>query len=253
MPRLAAVPLPALLKTARLGYDGKGQARIASREELAATFASWKGAPCVLEQLLALEREISVVLARSEDGAVAVFPVAENRHARGILDVTIAPRAHRCRARRRGDGDRGASRGKPRLRGRPRRRDVRRGRQAPAERDRPAPAQQRPLHHRRVPQLAVRAAGARALRPAAGRSLAAHPRGDGEPAGRHLVSRRARWEAVLSPPRRAPAPLYGKREARPGRKMGQVTVCEASPSARSPAALAIRASHRHRARRRESV
>jgi 5-(carboxyamino)imidazole ribonucleotide synthase len=80
-----------LLKTARLGYDGKGQARIASRDELASTFASWKNVPCVLEQLLALEREVSVVLARGAEGEIAVFPVAENRHANGILDVTIAP------------------------------------------------------------------------------------------------------------------------------------------------------------------
>ena len=88
---LAKVRLPALLKTARLGYDGKGQARVSTREEVARTLASWKGVPCVLEELLALEREVSVVLARSEDGAVAVFPLAENRHAGGILDLTIAP------------------------------------------------------------------------------------------------------------------------------------------------------------------
>jgi len=88
---LARVKLPALLKTARFGYDGKGQARIASRAELERTFAEWKAVPCVLEELLVLEREVSVVLARSETGEVAVFPLAENRHAGGILDVTIAP------------------------------------------------------------------------------------------------------------------------------------------------------------------
>jgi 5-(carboxyamino)imidazole ribonucleotide synthase len=88
---LARVKLPALLKTARLGYDGKGQARIDQPDDLKRAFREWKGVPCVLEELLALEREISVVLARSEDGAIAAFPVAENRHARGILDLTIAP------------------------------------------------------------------------------------------------------------------------------------------------------------------
>ncbi|MGZ5106274.1 MAG: 5-(carboxyamino)imidazole ribonucleotide synthase, partial [Usitatibacter sp.] len=88
---LKAVKLPALLKTARFGYDGKGQARIGSAAELARVFAEWKGVPCVLEELLALEREVSVVLARSDDGSVAVFPVAENRHAHGILDISIAP------------------------------------------------------------------------------------------------------------------------------------------------------------------
>jgi 5-(carboxyamino)imidazole ribonucleotide synthase len=88
---LARVRLPAILKTARFGYDGKGQATIASREDLAQAHAQWKHVPCVLEERLALEREISVILARASDGQVAVFPVAENRHARGILDITIAP------------------------------------------------------------------------------------------------------------------------------------------------------------------
>jgi len=88
---LARVRLPALLKTARMGYDGKGQARVGTPEEITRTLAAWQGVPCVLEELLALECEVSVVLARREDGPVAVFPVAENRHAAGILDLTIAP------------------------------------------------------------------------------------------------------------------------------------------------------------------
>lgn len=88
---LARVKLPALLKTARLGYDGKGQARVASREEIARVFEQWKRVPCVLEELLRLEREVSVVLARAAGGDEAVFPVSENHHADGILDVTIAP------------------------------------------------------------------------------------------------------------------------------------------------------------------
>jgi 5-(carboxyamino)imidazole ribonucleotide synthase len=88
---LARVGLPAILKTARFGYDGKGQATIANPADLARIFAEWQNAPCVLEERLVLEREISVILARSADEKVAVFPVAENRHMRGILDVTIAP------------------------------------------------------------------------------------------------------------------------------------------------------------------
>ena len=88
---LARVKLPALLKTARFGYDGKGQARVATRAEVERVFAEWKRVPCILEEFLALELEISVILARGESGEVAVFPVAENRHASGILDVTIAP------------------------------------------------------------------------------------------------------------------------------------------------------------------
>ena len=88
---LARVRLPALLKTARFGYDGKGQARVDSPPDLERTFAAWKNVPCVLEELLALEREVSVVLARSDTGEIAVFPLSENRHSRGILDVTIVP------------------------------------------------------------------------------------------------------------------------------------------------------------------
>ena len=88
---LERVAFPALLKTARFGYDGKGQARIATRGELESAFARWKGVPCVLEAFLPLEAEISVILARDEGGCTEVFPVAENAHAQGILDMTIAP------------------------------------------------------------------------------------------------------------------------------------------------------------------
>lgn len=88
---LARVTLPGILKTARFGYDGKGQARITTRAELDATLAAWKFAPAVLEQLVPLRLEISVVLARKASGETAVFPVAENQHVNGILDITIAP------------------------------------------------------------------------------------------------------------------------------------------------------------------
>lgn len=88
---LKQVKLPAVLKTARFGYDGKGQARIASRADLDATFFSWNGALCILEEFLPLEQELSVILARAANGKVALFPVAENQHVRGILDITIAP------------------------------------------------------------------------------------------------------------------------------------------------------------------
>lgn len=88
---LATVTLPGVLKTARFGYDGKGQARIANRAELESTLADWKYAPAVLEQWVPLKREISVVLARNASGDAAVFPVAENQHVNGILDITIAP------------------------------------------------------------------------------------------------------------------------------------------------------------------
>ncbi len=82
---------PAVLKVARFGYDGKGQSRVANRDEALHAFHQFKGEPCVLEKMLTLDFEVSVVLARSESGAVRCFPVGENSHRNGILDVTIAP------------------------------------------------------------------------------------------------------------------------------------------------------------------
>jgi len=82
---------PALLKTRRLGYDGKGQARINHFDELVAAFAQFGQAPCLLEGFLPLEREVSVVLARNPAGEIAYFPLAENRHRHGILDISIVP------------------------------------------------------------------------------------------------------------------------------------------------------------------
>jgi 5-(carboxyamino)imidazole ribonucleotide synthase len=238
---LERVPLPALLKTARFGYDGKGQARIESRATLARAFDEWKRVPCVLEQLLALEREVSVVLGRSDDGAVAAFPVAENRHARGILDVTIAPaRVPDALAR-----------------------------DATALATRLAEA----LDYVGVLAVEMFVVGGRLLlneiapRPHNSghytidacrtsqfeqqvRVLCGLPLGDPSqhtPAvmvnllGDVWAHGEPGWEAVLAHPG-AHLHLYGKREPRPGRKMGHVTVCEATVARALDAALAIRAS-----------
>ena len=92
--QLAAVPdalLPGILKTARLGYDGKGQVRVADRAALAAAWAELKQQPCVLEARLALDFELSVVLARGADGTVVTLPLQRNLHRDGILAVTEAP------------------------------------------------------------------------------------------------------------------------------------------------------------------
>ena len=83
--------LPALLKTSRHGYDGKGQACVADLASAERVFAEMGAVPCVLEERVEIETEVSVVLARAADGGTAVFPVIENRHVRGILDVSIAP------------------------------------------------------------------------------------------------------------------------------------------------------------------
>ena len=82
---------PAILKVARFGYDGKGQARVANAAEALHAFRQFKGEPCVLEAMLALDCEVSVVLARDENGGVTAFPTVDNRHSRGILDVSVAP------------------------------------------------------------------------------------------------------------------------------------------------------------------
>ena len=82
---------PAILKVARFGYDGKGQATVNNREEALIAFGQFKGEHCVLEQRLPLDYEVSVVLARDQNGQVACFPTGENQHTRGILDVSIVP------------------------------------------------------------------------------------------------------------------------------------------------------------------
>ncbi len=236
---LAKVRLPAILKTARFGYDGKGQATITSRADLEGFFAAWKRVPCVLEERLALELEISVILARAADGRIEAFPVAENRHAGGILDVTIAP----------------------------------------ARIPEPLAAEARSLASRLadaldyVGVLAVEmfVVGGRLLvneiapRPHNSghytidacrtsqfeqqvRVLCGLPMGDPSlhtPAvmvnllGDIWSAGEPRWDAVLRHPG-AHLHLYGKREGRPGRKMGHVTVCEAVLDQALEVAMAIR-------------
>ena len=82
---------PGILKTARFGYDGKGQVRVADRAQARTAFAAMRGAPAVLEKRIELSREVSVIVARDERNAAVAWPVAENRHRNGILDVSIAP------------------------------------------------------------------------------------------------------------------------------------------------------------------
>lgn len=89
--QLAAVSaklLPGILKTARMGYDGKGQIRVKTREELTAAWDQLKNVPCVLEKMLPLQAECSVIVARGADGQMVNFPVQSNLHRDGILAVT---------------------------------------------------------------------------------------------------------------------------------------------------------------------
>ncbi|HEX6660175.1 MAG TPA: 5-(carboxyamino)imidazole ribonucleotide synthase [Ilumatobacter sp.] len=87
------VTYPAILKTARLGYDGKGQRSVGDGSTMRAAWRLLGSVPCVLEQALTLETEVSVVVARTAGGDVAAFPVAENTHVDGILDLTVLPAA----------------------------------------------------------------------------------------------------------------------------------------------------------------
>ena len=82
---------PGVLKTTRLGYDGKGQCRIGADTDLATAWAAMHGQAAVLEGFIDFEREVSSIVARAPDGRVAAFDVVENRHVDGILDTTIAP------------------------------------------------------------------------------------------------------------------------------------------------------------------
>ena len=237
---LGQVKLPALLKTARFGYDGKGQARVKTRAELESVFREWKGVPCVLEEFLALELEVSVVLARGADAQVAAFAVAENSHARGILDVTIAPARiapglaaqATALATRLAQGleyvgvlavEMFVVDGKLLL-----------NEIAP----RPHNSGHYTIDACRTSQFEQQV-----------RVLCGLPLGDPSqhtPAvmvnllGDIWSPGEPRWEAVLRHPG-AHLHLYGKREARPGRKMGHVTVCEEPATRAIEVAMEIRA------------
>lgn len=82
---------PAILKTATLGYDGKGQFVCNSFDELGTAYNQISSQACVLEKKIDLAMEVSVVLCRSETGDVDYFPVAQNEHRNGILDISAAP------------------------------------------------------------------------------------------------------------------------------------------------------------------
>jgi 5-(carboxyamino)imidazole ribonucleotide synthase len=83
----------AIVKTARLGYDGKGQRAVSSVAETLAAWAELRGVACVVEQRLELETELSVIVGRTASGDVETWPVAENRHVDGILDLSVVPAA----------------------------------------------------------------------------------------------------------------------------------------------------------------
>lgn len=90
-PALSRIGTPAILKTTRMGYDGKGQARLMSPEDAGPALAAMQGAPAILEGFVSFTREISVIAARSPSGEVAAYDPGENVHRDGILHTTTVP------------------------------------------------------------------------------------------------------------------------------------------------------------------
>jgi len=236
---------PGIVKLARLGYDGKGQRTVADAEAARAAFLAFGAKPCVLEQRLTLERELSVVLARGFDGASTVWPVCENVHVDGILARTTMPApvdedlAHRAvdAARRLADalGYIGVlcveffvlANGSLRV-----------NEMAPRPHNSGHATIDACVTSQFEQQARVLAGwplgDTRALAPAVMLNLLGDlwfdPAG-GEP-------REPDWDAVLRHPS-AKLHLYGKREARPGRKMGHVTVLGSDPEQARAVADAI--------------
>lgn len=83
--------VPLLMKTTRLGYDGKGQQKISDFSQIASLWDNVNNVPCVIEQMISLETEFSLILARGADGTIAMFAPTRNEHVDGILDVSTAP------------------------------------------------------------------------------------------------------------------------------------------------------------------
>jgi 5-(carboxyamino)imidazole ribonucleotide synthase len=92
-PAIAKIGRPAILKTRRFGYDGKGHATIKNGTDPEAAWREVGGQPCILEAFVPFEREVSVVAARGHDGAVECFDVTENEHRDHILKVSRVPAA----------------------------------------------------------------------------------------------------------------------------------------------------------------
>jgi 5-(carboxyamino)imidazole ribonucleotide synthase len=88
---VAEVGMPCVVKTADFGYDGKGQMKLTTPDDLARASAIFRGRRCVVEQWVEFEREISVICARTKSGETRIFPASENIHTNHILDISIVP------------------------------------------------------------------------------------------------------------------------------------------------------------------
>jgi 5-(carboxyamino)imidazole ribonucleotide synthase len=88
---IETIGLPAILKTRRMGYDGKGQVRLCDRSDAVAAWAAVGKVPCILEGMVRFDAEVSLIAARSRSGKVVFYPLIENHHRDGILRTSIAP------------------------------------------------------------------------------------------------------------------------------------------------------------------
>ncbi len=237
---LAAVGTPALLKTSRLGYDGKGQAAVNDERDLLDAFRRFGSQPCVLERRLDLELEVSVVLARGADGDFVTFPVAENRHVDGILDTSVVPaRVPEHLAERARTAAASLARAMDYVGTMAVEFFVIEGGQLLVNEMAPRP------HNSGHYTLDACASDQFEQQV---RAVAGLPLGD-----THLLSPvtmvnllgelweggEPRWERALEDPR-VHLHLYGKKEARPGRKMGHLNVLAETPGEALEAALAAR-------------
>src|SRR6185437_14174833 len=156
---LAKVGTPAILKTRRLGYDGKGQFRLAGPADADAAWAALGAQAArhglILEAFVPFERELSVLAVRGRDGEFRTWPLTGNWHVDGVLSMSLAPAPDLGRAAR--------------LRRRVRAGAVRQERRAAGQRDGAAGAQFRPLDHRGRAHQPVRESRARSARATAGR------------------------------------------------------------------------------------
>ena len=224
---LGSIGLPAIVKTAAFGYDGKGQHRIDRIEDGERVWGLVGHQEAIIERLVDFTHEISVIAARGLDGQFAHYGAVENIHHNHILDLTVAPArvpdaiageavhlAHRVL------DDLGYV-GVLCVEFFVTQRRARAG-----QRDRAAAAQLRALHDRCVRDVAIRAAGARGLRVVARRHGADQAGGDGQPAGRSVDRRRARLGGGAGGARREAPPV------RQGR--GRVSAARWATSPRSP-------------------
>jgi len=88
---LERIGVPAVLKSRRLGYDGKGQAVIRTRDEIGAAWVKISGVPSIVEKMVKFSRELSIIAVRSRTGELAFYPLVENHHSEGILRFSLAP------------------------------------------------------------------------------------------------------------------------------------------------------------------